>query len=60
MKILLFTGLIISQLAAQTTPDLKEGNMFPNFELENVATKKVAPISHHFGKKTLLHIFASW
>ncbi|MDB4438117.1 hypothetical protein N9195_00860 [bacterium] len=39
---------------------LNVGGPFPNFELTNVASGEAVKTRSHLGKKTILHVFASW
>lgn len=48
------------QLSATPVPKLNVGGPFPNFELTNVASGEAVKTRSHLGKKTILHVFASW
>jgi hypothetical protein len=52
--------LLMVQLSATPVPNLKVGAPFPNFELIDVSTGRSVKTRSHLGKKTILHVFASW
>ncbi len=47
-------------LAAAPVSDLKVGSPFPGYSLENIANGEAKSVRSYFGKKTVLHIYASW
>ncbi len=47
-------------LSAAPVSDLKIGSPFPGYSLANIANGEAKSVRSYFGKKTILHIFASW
>ncbi|MFT6240124.1 MAG: hypothetical protein ACJAQT_002211 [Akkermansiaceae bacterium] len=59
MKLLILL-LLILPLSAAPVPDLSVGRPFPNFSLEEISSGESKGLRSSLGKKTILHIFASW
>ena len=56
----LFLVLLSLKLSGAEMSDLKVGSPFPGYQLENISNGKVNSVRSYFGKKTILHIYASW
>lgn len=56
MKLLSFFLLMLPLSAFP----LSEGEVFPNLTLDDIANGEAKGVHSYFGKKTILHVFASW
>jgi len=58
MKIAIILILATASLAHGQS--ISVGKAFPNLSLPSVETGKVTEVNSLFGKKLMLHLFASW
>ncbi len=56
----LFAGLFALCSGAVHAEGIREGQPFPNLALPSIEDGRVVSIANFRGKKTVLHIWASW